>query len=500
MDLTQKKNLLKTILEIKSPDEKVFLVGGGVRDQILGLPIHDLDFAIKNDPVELARQLANKLKVGFYVLDDLRHTARVVLKSKSEPATTLDFAKFRGSSIAADLKSRDFTINAMAVDLDHPTQIVDPLDGRGSLKDGQLRLCSPGALRDDPIRILRSIRFSLKFNLAIDSSLVKSLKRSAPWVLTPSKERQRDELFQILNLDQVDEGIRMLDGVGLIGLLFPPIPNLKEILLPDPSPETVWDHTKKVIEGLRRIYGWVHSAVSGKVDNDLLGETFVISLKEFFPGLLEYLSRNIVADRNRRSLLAFAALLHDAGAKTCQANDWDGSTRFYYLGKISSDIGLDIASRFALANKEQEFIRRVVANHSLPVTMTRSLYPLDKRSIYRFFQTTGDAGIAVCLLALADLLAIYDFSIPIEKWKEQLAIIKALFKAWWSESNEIVHIKPMLTGDDLKRQFSIQEGPQIGSLLESLKEEQASGAIKTRVRAIAFMKRCIESGKWIKQG
>jgi poly(A) polymerase len=174
MDQKQKQHLLKTIREIKSPGEEVFLVGGAVRDQILGIPIHDLDFAVKNDPELLAKKLANNLRAGFYVLDDLRHTARIVIKADSGPTTTLDFAKFRGSSLLEDLKSRDFTVNAMAIDLDHLTEVVDPLDGKKSLKEHQLRLCSPAAFADDPIRVLRAIRFSIKFHLAIDPALNKS--------------------------------------------------------------------------------------------------------------------------------------------------------------------------------------------------------------------------------------------------------------------------------------------------------------------------------------
>ena len=494
MNEKQKQYLLKIIREIKPPDEKVFLVGGAVRDQILDLPIHDLDFAVKNDPELIAKKLANSLKAGFYVLDDLRHTARVVLKTNSESITTFDFAKFRGSSILEDLKSRDFTINAMAIDLDNLTQLVDPLDGKGSLKGHQLRLCSPAAFTDDPIRVLRAIRFSLKFHLKIDAVMRKNMKKAVPLVINPSKERQRDEFFQILDLNQVDEGIQLLDELGLIELLFPQILAMKEISLPTPSTDTVWDHTQKVIKGLRMIESWVLFPASFKGSKDLLGDAFVAKLKIFFPGILEYFSGNIVADRNRKSLLVFSALLHKTGVKTCQSNDWDGSTKFYFLEKISADSAGDLASGFALGNKEQEFIRRVIANHSLPEAMRNSIYPLEKRTIYRFFQTTGSAGIAVCLLGLADSLAIHDFSVPVGEWKKQIFITETLFHAWWSESSETVNIKPLLTGDDLKKNFSIKEGPRIGSLLESLKEEQASGGIKTRSKAITFIKHCIDSG------
>jgi tRNA nucleotidyltransferase/poly(A) polymerase len=314
-------------------------------------------------------------------------------------------------------------------------------------------------------------------------------------VSNPSKERQRDEFFQILALDQVDEGIHLLDELGIIDLLFLQVSPLKEIHFPLQAKESVWDHTEKAVTGLRRITGWLVSPAVGQKGQDPLAEAFATSLKKFFPQLREYFSCVIVADRSRYALLAFAALLHDTGVKTCQSMDWDGSTKYYYLEKISADIASELAAGFALGKKEQEFIHRVIANHALPETLQNSIYPLDKRSIFRFFQTTGDAGIAVCLLALADLLATHDFSIPLKVWNSQLAIVQALFNAWWLESTETVNIKPLLTGDDLQKLFPINAGPRIGSLLDSLKEEQASGVIKSRTEAITFIRQCIESRK-----
>ena len=178
MDQKQKQNLLKTIRGLKQPDEKVFLVGGAVRDQILGLPVHDLDFTVRENPEPLARKLANHLKAGFYILDDLRHTARVVWKRDFEESTTLDFSKFRGVSIEDDLRGRDFTLNAIAVDLDHPSKVVDPLKGRGALKARHLQLCSTDSLKEDPIRVLRAVRFAVKFDLEVDPSLMKGLKKT----------------------------------------------------------------------------------------------------------------------------------------------------------------------------------------------------------------------------------------------------------------------------------------------------------------------------------
>jgi len=495
MDQRQKQYILNTIRNIKRLDEQVYLVGGAVRDQILGLPIHDLDFAVKDNPELLARKFANNSKAGYYVLDDLRHTARVVMKTNSDETTTLDFAKFRGYSILEDLKSRDFTVNAIAEDLDHPGKLVDPLEGMEALEKHQLRLCSPAAFEDDPIRVLRAVRFSLKFHLAIDPALMINMKKFAPMVLNPSKERQRDEFFQILALDQVNEGIRLLDDVGIIDLFLPQISPLKEIYLPAPSKGSVWDHTRKGIRGLDMIHSWIKTPEVMSENTSNLGQAFILILKDYLSVIRDYLKVFIIADRDRGSLLAFAALLQDVGVKTFQSV---GSTQSSSLDEINAEFAMELAGGFALGRKEQDFIRKAIANRSLPEKLTKSINPMDKRAIYKFFQTTGIAGIAVCLLALVDLMVIHEFSVPTEKWTELLAVTKALFNAWWVESEKSVNVRPLLTGDDLKNEFHIKEGPRIGILLESLKEEQASGAIKTRAKALAFMKKCIESEIWKK--
>ena len=125
--------LLVSVHETLPPDQEIYLVGGAVRDALLGHESHDLDFAVPADGIKLARRVANKLKGAFYPLDDERDTGRVILTQEDNLRTIMDFATYRGSDIEADLRDRDFTINAISYNLQTET-VFDPLNGANDVQ------------------------------------------------------------------------------------------------------------------------------------------------------------------------------------------------------------------------------------------------------------------------------------------------------------------------------------------------------------------------------
>ena len=145
---------LERIMGVIPGDFQVYLVGGAVRDILLNRNVHDLDFVIlEGDVLEISRQVADKLNAAYYPLDPVRRTARVITKSE-EGTQVLDFAAPRGIGLESDLTGRDFTINAMAIDLSDPLVLVDPLHGARDLHEKILRTCSSilGFLSSSPNR------------------------------------------------------------------------------------------------------------------------------------------------------------------------------------------------------------------------------------------------------------------------------------------------------------------------------------------------------------
>ena len=170
--------LLVSIQEAIPADQEIYLVGGAVRDTLMGRESHDLDFAVQADGIKLARLVANRLNGAFYPLDDERDTGRVVLIRENKTRTILDFATYRGTDIEGDLRDRDFTINAIAYNL-QTEEILDPLNGAMDVRAKVIRACKPESLENDPVRVLRAIRLAAGLRFHIDVDTRQNMRQAA---------------------------------------------------------------------------------------------------------------------------------------------------------------------------------------------------------------------------------------------------------------------------------------------------------------------------------
>ena len=277
-DMRQK---ILAVLRELAADRPVYLVGGAVRDQMLDRPAHDLDFVLPGETRGLARALANRLHGALYVLDEERDTTRVVLGAggPADDRLLLDFASLRAADLEGDLRARDFTINAMAVDVANPERLIDPTGGLADLREGRVRASSPESLSNDPVRVLRAIRLALAFQFKIEPETLKLIRTAAPGLVGPSAERLRDELFRMLDGAQVSLAVRLLDQVGALEFVLPELAALKGVTqsvaacfgclgaYPEccPAPgAAVWSAGWEVSRGDRgRPDGWISRALVG---------------------------------------------------------------------------------------------------------------------------------------------------------------------------------------------------------------------------------------------
>ena len=179
---------------------EAYLVGGAVRDMLLGRECHDLDFAVPREALQVARELANALGGAYYPLDEERETGRIVMPDRN----VVDVALLRGDHIEADLAARDFTINAMALPpllaAYHLPQlnIIDPLNGVSDLRARLLRVVSDQTFVNDPLRLLRAVRIAGELNFTIEAYTESLIRRDAALLAQASGERVREELLNIL--------------------------------------------------------------------------------------------------------------------------------------------------------------------------------------------------------------------------------------------------------------------------------------------------------------
>jgi tRNA nucleotidyltransferase (CCA-adding enzyme) len=197
--------------------ETAYLVGGNVRDALLGRPAEylDLDFVLPSGVVETAKAIASHYKAGFVLLDAERQIARVVFAN-----ATVDFAQQVGADLETDLKRRDFTINAIAY---HPMtqQIFDPLQGAIDLRSGLIRMIAPENLKEDPLRLLRAYRQAAQLGFHLEAATQITIQQLAHLLETVAAERVQAELNYLLSTAQGTKLLIMAWQDGLLHYHFP---------------------------------------------------------------------------------------------------------------------------------------------------------------------------------------------------------------------------------------------------------------------------------------
>ncbi len=468
---------------------KVYLVGGAVRDVLLSRPIHDLDFAFSGNVLKLSRRLADTLDGAYFPLDVDRGTARIVLFLPDGYRQILDFAALRGPDIEADLRGRDFTINAMAIALDEPHELYDPLGGAADLRARLLRACSPSSLKDDPLRILRGVRLAAAFNLKIVPETRQLMKKASDLLPGVSAERLRDELFHILATARPAASIRALKILGSLPYLLPELQALEGVKQSPPHMWDVWEHTLNVLNNLELLFSVL--AVLPDQDKSANWTMGLVSMRlgRYRAQLAEHFSDSgLNLDRSVVGLLMLAALYHDIGKPSTRLVEADGRIRFIEHEQVGAKIALQRGKELRLSNPELERLRLIVQHHMRPLFLANTGQTPSRKAIYRFFRDTGAAGVDICLLSLADTLATYGPGLPQDRWAAQLEVVRTLLEAWWDHPQESVSPAPLVDGHVLISEFGLQPGPQIGALLELIREAQAVGEIGDPDAARAFIR------------
>jgi tRNA nucleotidyltransferase/poly(A) polymerase len=432
---------------------QVYLVGGTVRDLVLGRETHDLDFAAEGSGLTLARHVADRLRGYFVALDRERHTGRVLLPGAFPSPQSLDIASLRGNTLKTDLEGRDFTLNAIAIarTSQGAWQLVDPLCGVQDLRQRVLRACSPSSLSDDPVRALRAVRMQVQFKCTIDEPTETQIRAAAALLRESSAERIRDEWFKILGLDDSVAALEKMVRLGLLEEVVPEISGLEERA-----------HALRTVQAIQYLWAALGRRPGEAQPSIELG--LAKRLHDLWPQLHARFKAPICDERSYLAMLKCAGLLHSAAGSSAE-----------------------LAKRWRLSRREAELLGATMRNLSRAAALTNRA-ELDRRAIYRFFAEVGEPGIEAVLLHLAHALATHEAVPHTKEWKEQTECAARLLCAWFHHRDTQIAPTPLLTGRDLMCLLDLPPGPQIGDLLRSLLEEQAAGEILTRQQAIDYVK------------
>ncbi|MBN2002922.1 MAG: HD domain-containing protein [Anaerolineae bacterium] len=468
-----------------------WLVGGPVRDLLLARTPHDWDFATTKQAMALARTVANHLDAAYYPLDVERDTGRAVVR---HPVTrhpiTLDFAALRGDTIEADLQLRDFTINAMALNLEG--RLIDPTHGQHDLQAHLIRTTNTHAFEDDPLRLLRAVRLANSLNFRIENRTAAAIQAQAKTIHSVASERIQIELLSLLQSSDATRGIELLDKTGLAQHTLPEVHALQAVEQSWPHYcSDAWAHTMAALATFETIQEQLRgNPIPAHAQRYVSIPTWAWSMLNtllipFQTALLDYLRTPISSEIKREDMVKWGTLFHDTGKATTSTRDEQGLIHFYTHPEVGAVLTRARLEQLHFPTKAVEFACTLVKSHMRLIELRKN--PPGRRAAYRFYRDTGDAGVGVVLLVLADTAAVWGAKLEREHWRALLHAAQILLQAYFERNAEVVTPQPLLNGHDLMT-LGIPQGPSIGQLLEALREAQAVGEVENREAAEAFVR------------
>jgi len=463
----------------------VYIVGGSVRDRLLGQDSRDVDFSVDRGAMAFARAVARRLSGAYVTLDAEHDTARVVILWHGT-RFYLDFAGMQGPDIIADLKRRDFTINALAVPLSDwssaEPKVIDPCGGLADLENRCLRVTHDQALQDDPVRVIRAVRLVGALGLAVEAHTEELIRRDVGLLANVSGERVRDELALILASRGAFERVKVMDRWGILAVVFPELIPLRDL---EQSECHYWDayhHSLRTVAGVDAIFDpiWFQALVGAK---DKAEAALHDALLPYRDRLIAHLEEVLSADRTRMTLLRLTALLHDVGKGVLKKKKPKGYTRFPGHGQEGGPLVEIALRRLRFSNREVGAARTIVQHHMRPGFLVRKP-EITRRDAYRFFRDTGEVGLDVLLLSLADHLATRGPMLDLSHWKRHLSAIRILLNIYFKQP-EVVDPPKLVDGTILMREIEGLSGWRVGRLLEEVREAQAAGIVRTKEEALA---------------
>lgn len=448
-------------------EERAWVVGGAIRDAVMGREVDDLDLAVDGSPEAATRRVASALGGFAFELSSEFPTWRA---RDREGSWQVDFAAMRGGDIEADLGLRDFTVGAIAVDL-VTGEGFDPHGGLADLDAGLVRAVGPRSFADDPLRLLRAARLVAQFGWQIDPETVDLGLETAPLAGEPAGERILAELCLMIAAPDAVAGLAAMDRLGLYGPVLPEVEALKGVVQGPNHHLDVYGHTIEVLEGVIRI------------ESDL--ETFV---GESAAGVRELLDEELADGVSRSAGLRLGALLHDC-AKPQTRTDSNGFISFRGHDSQGADAIRQIFGRLKSSNRLADYVA-ALARHHLILGFMVPQRPLDRHQVYRYLTHTDPVPIDVTLLTVADRLAARGTSSiandEMIAGHLQLASQMVADALEWRRTGPPAQFMP---GDQLAAELGIEPGPDLGRVIDAIAEARYAGEIDSASEAVEFARR-----------
>jgi tRNA nucleotidyltransferase/poly(A) polymerase len=449
-EIHEDPSLSKLVRLAKEKKIPLFLVGGYVRNLLLGTPGKDYDFVLPKDSSLFIETIGEALHLQFFKLgkEEMNTTTYRIIKE----GISVDLTFLQGKTIEEDLQRRDFTVNAIAFSLQDETfHWVE-----GALEDiGKklIRTVSNRSIDQDPLRMLRAIRYLCTLDgFVMDKELEKEISLKKEKIVSLPGERIKTELDQILLSPKPDIGMKSLYESNLLLTLFPELKGLETLGQNGHHDLNVLSHILLMVEKISWASGWVAQ-----------------KHQEIFLNQEDWLS------------LYYAALLHDIGKQDTYSKDEKGRVHFYYHESFSFQAAERIMERLHFSNQARNRILHLIKNHMRILNLS---WETKETALKRLVNQIGDETPLLVLLTLADKEAsrgILSFQNDEVVEGHSLRILELFME------KDIVHPPALITGHDVMA-LGYSSGPRVGQILSFIRQKQVEGEIKNREEALRVLK------------
>jgi poly(A) polymerase len=452
---------LAALAEIAPRHGRAWLVGGAVRDALLGRQTTDFDMAVDGDVRGLAREFARQTGGHAFQLSEEFGAWRV--RSRKQD-WQVDLTPLMGETLDQDLRRRDLTINAIARELlPEGGELIDPCGGVADLEAQLLRSVGPESFSSDPLRVMRLARMAAELGFTPSQETLRLASASAPALSGVAAERVFAELRLTIASDRAVAGIELAHSIGATAAVLPELDALRGLEQSDYHHLDVYQHTLATLQA------------TVNIGNDP-GATF----GELGPGLRQVLDEPLANELTRGQALRFGALVHDIAKPLTRAISPEGRPTFFEHDVRGAEMATQILTRLRASERLIVHVA-ALARHHLRLGFLVHEQPLQPRTVYRYLATCEPVEVDVTVLSVADRLATLgrnaDRAVALHLDLSQEILADAL--AWRRQRP-----RPPIAGDELAQAMDIFPGPQLGRLLAELTEAAYAGEIESEQQVL----------------
>jgi putative nucleotidyltransferase with HDIG domain len=451
-----------------APD--AWLVGGALRDRLLGRPTGDYDVVVAGDGgLEPVAHALKRATGGFtFALSEAFGAWRVVAADRS---WQLDLMPLEGDSVEADLARRDLTVNAIAERLGGDGDLVDPFGGLQDLHARRLRMVSPRAFAADPLRTLRLARLAGELEFTAEAETLNCARASAAGLHDVAAERIFAELKRLIAADWALDGLDAMDAAGVTEVVLPELAALRGVQQSRFHHLDVFEHTRAVL---------AETIALLRDPEPVFGDAAA--------ALRIFLDAPLANELTRGDALRFGALLHDIAKPQTRQVTEAGRITFMGHDRAGAQRAAAILGRLRASDRLADHVAALTRHHLRLGFLVREM-PLSRRSVYEYLDTCAPVAADVTVLSVADRLATRGDNADraIARHLELAGQLLAEALSWAADPP-----RPPVRGDELARALGIAPGPVIGDLLHELEEASFAGEVASREEAIERARELIE--------